>query len=87
MTSDLKHLLNVAAEPVAERDFVATAWHGARQRRRRNLVTALGAAAAAAAVVAAVIIVPGGDGAAGGYPPRPRRIGRRPASGRPLRST
>lgn len=70
MTSDLKHLLDVAADPVAERDFVDAAWLGARLRRRRSHLAVLGAVAAAA-VVAAMVVLPGGDGAGRGLPAAP----------------
>ena len=51
MTPDLKHLLELAAEPVAEPDLVNTAWSGAQLQRRRSRSIAVGTAAAAAAAV------------------------------------
>lgn len=71
MTPDLTHLLEQVAAPVAERDFVDTAWEKARLRRRRNHVAMLGAAAAASVVAAAVMVMPLGDGPGSGLPASP----------------
>ncbi|PRY63736.1 hypothetical protein BCF74_101135 [Knoellia remsis] len=60
MSPDLKALLDEAAAPIAERDFVTDAWEGARARRRRTRFVTAGVAAAAAAVVAAVVVIPRG---------------------------
>lgn len=57
MTPDLKHLLELAAEPVAERDLVNAAWSGAQLQRRRSRWIAVGTAAAAAAAAAAVVAI------------------------------
>jgi len=57
MTTELSDLLRRAAEPIAERDFVAGALAGARARRRRNRWAGFAAAVVAAAVAA--IAIPG----------------------------